>query len=39
MNTVQTMWTMSVPWWELIARSVIVYGFLLILLRVTGSGR
>ena len=37
MNTVQTMWTMSVPWWELIARSVIVYGFLLILLRVTGK--
>ena len=28
---------MSVPWWELIARSVIVYGFLLILLRVTGK--
>ena len=37
MNNVQTMWTMSVPWWELIARSVIVYGFLLILLRVTGK--
>ena len=37
MNTVQTMWTMSVPWWDLIARSVIVYGFLLILLRVTGK--
>ena len=37
MNTAQTMWTMSVPWWELIVRSLIVYGFLLILLRITGK--
>jgi uncharacterized membrane protein YcaP (DUF421 family) len=31
------MWNLSVPVWELIVRSVIVYGFLLILLRVTGK--
>lgn len=31
------MWTMSVPWWGLIVRSLIVYGFLLILLRITGK--
>ena len=32
-----TMWAMTVPWWELIARSVIVYIFLLVLIRVTGK--
>jgi uncharacterized membrane protein YcaP (DUF421 family) len=31
------MWNMSVPWWELILRGVIVYAFLLLLLRVTGK--
>src|SRR5215475_10336116 len=31
------MWNMAVPWWELVVRSVVVYGFLLILLRVTGK--
>jgi uncharacterized membrane protein YcaP (DUF421 family) len=31
------MWNMSVAWWELILRSVIVYAFLLALLRVTGK--
>ena len=31
------MWTLSVPWWELIVRSLIVYVFLIILLRVTGK--
>jgi uncharacterized membrane protein YcaP (DUF421 family) len=31
------MWTLSVAWWELIARSVIVYIFLIILLRITGK--
>src|ERR1700687_1151779 len=31
------MWNIAVPWWELIARSVVVYGFLLILLRLTGK--
>ncbi len=31
------MWTMSVPWWELVLRGLIVYVFLLILLRVTGK--
>lgn len=31
------MWTLSVPWWELILRGVVVYFFVLVLLRVTGK--
>ena len=31
------MLNMAVPWWEIIVRSVIVYGFLLVLLRITGK--
>ena len=31
------MWNLSVPWWELILRGVIVYAFLLLLLRITGK--
>jgi uncharacterized membrane protein YcaP (DUF421 family) len=31
------MWNMAVPWWEFIVRGFIVYGFLLILLRLTGK--
>jgi len=31
------MWNLSVPSWELIVRSVVVYGFLLIVLRLTGK--
>jgi uncharacterized membrane protein YcaP (DUF421 family) len=31
------MWHLTVPWWELILRSAVVYGFLLILLRLTGK--
>ena len=31
------MWDISVPWWELILRSAVVYLFLLILLRITGK--
>jgi uncharacterized membrane protein YcaP (DUF421 family) len=31
------MWNLSVPVWELIVRSAIVYGFLLVLLRITGK--
>lgn len=31
------MWNMSVPWWELILRGVIVYVFLIVLLRMTGK--
>ena len=37
MPVTQTMWTMTVPWWELIVRSLIVYVFLLILIRLTGK--
>ena len=31
------MWSISVPWWELVLRSAIVYAFLLVLLRMTGK--
>ncbi len=31
------MWTLSVAWWELIIRSIIVYAFLIGLLRLTGK--
>jgi len=31
------MWNMAVPWWELVVRGVVVYVFLLALLRITGK--
>ena len=31
------MWNLSIRWWELIARGVIVYFFLILLLRATGK--
>ena len=31
------MFNMSIPWWELIVRSLVVYAFLLVLLRITGK--
>src|SRR5258706_210858 len=31
------MWNLSLPWWEFIVRAVIVYVFLLVILRVTGK--
>jgi uncharacterized membrane protein YcaP (DUF421 family) len=31
------MFTLGIPWWELIVRSLLVYAFLLIVLRVTGK--
>lgn len=31
------MLNMTVPWWELIVRSAIVYGFLIVILRITGK--
>jgi len=31
------MLNLAVPWWELILRSAVVYGFLLLLLRLTGK--
>jgi uncharacterized membrane protein YcaP (DUF421 family) len=31
------MWALAVPWWELVLRGVIVYVFLLTLLRVSGK--
>jgi uncharacterized membrane protein YcaP (DUF421 family) len=31
------MLNMTIPWWELIVRSVVVYAFLLVILRVTGK--
>jgi uncharacterized membrane protein YcaP (DUF421 family) len=31
------MFNMAIPWWELIVRSVVVYAFLLLILRITGK--
>jgi uncharacterized membrane protein YcaP (DUF421 family) len=31
------MWHIAVPWWELVVRCVVVYAFLLVLLRLTGK--
>jgi uncharacterized membrane protein YcaP (DUF421 family) len=31
------MWHVSLPWWEFVVRGVIVYAFLILLLRVTGK--
>jgi uncharacterized membrane protein YcaP (DUF421 family) len=31
------MWNLSVPWWELIVRSVLVYLFMVVILRLTGK--
>lgn len=31
------MWNLSLPWWEFVLRALIVYGFLLVLLRLTGK--
>src|SRR5258705_11178376 len=32
------MWSISLPhWWEFVVRGVIVYGFLLVILRLTGK--
>ncbi len=31
------MWNLSLPWWEFVIRALIIYGFLLILLRLTGK--
>src|SRR6476469_8656074 len=31
------MWSASLPWWEFILRGLIVYAFLIILLRITGK--
>ena len=31
------MWALSLPWWEFIVRGVIVYAFLLVLIRITGK--
>jgi uncharacterized membrane protein YcaP (DUF421 family) len=31
------MWNLSVPWWELILRGVLVYGLVLLLIRLSGK--
>jgi len=31
------MWNIAVPWWELVIRGLVVYAFLLVLLRITGK--
>jgi uncharacterized membrane protein YcaP (DUF421 family) len=37
MSEETVMWKLSLPWWEFIARAVVVYIFLLVILRVTGK--
>src|SRR5438552_1347268 len=32
-----TMWTISLPWWEFILRGILIYFFLIVLLRLTGK--
>ena len=36
-DSISAMWTLSVAWWELIVRSVIIYALLIVLLRITGK--
>jgi uncharacterized membrane protein YcaP (DUF421 family) len=31
------MWTLSLPWWEFILRGIIIYVFLIVILRATGK--
>ncbi|MFI5208496.1 MAG: DUF421 domain-containing protein [Gemmatimonadales bacterium] len=31
------MWKLAVPWWELVARALIIYVFMLVILRLTGK--
>ena len=31
------MWAMSIPWWEFIARALLVYVFLIVILRISGK--
>lgn len=31
------MWSITVPWWELVVRSIVVYAFLLLILRISGK--
>jgi len=31
------MWTLSLPWWEFVLRGIVVYFFLILLLRLTGK--
>src|SRR5271170_2063503 len=31
------MWNLSLPWWEFVMRALLVYSFLLIILRLTGK--
>ena len=31
------MWSLSLPWWEFVLRALIVYAFLMVLLRLTGK--
>jgi uncharacterized membrane protein YcaP (DUF421 family) len=31
------MWNLGVPWWELIVRSIVVYVFMIVILRISGK--
>lgn len=33
------MWNLSLPWWEFVLRGLIVYVFLILILRITGNAR
>ncbi len=37
MNTINVMWKLTEPWWELVVRCTIVYFFMLVLLRISGK--
>ncbi len=37
MPVAQSMWRLAQPWWEFVLRGVLVYGFLLVVLRLTGK--
>ncbi|BDU73771.1 DUF421 domain-containing protein [Mesoterricola silvestris] len=32
-----SLWTLGQPWWEFVLRAILVYGFLLVILRLTGK--
>jgi uncharacterized membrane protein YcaP (DUF421 family) len=31
------MWNLAIPWWEFVVRGIIVYAFLILILRITGK--
>ena len=33
----QSLWSLSQPWWEFVIRGLLIYGFMLLILRLTGK--